>query len=229
MSAGFYEGVERIARHVVQSRATSAVGRVVATHGAAPGAMPADHAVDVELRESGLVLPDVPVAVGVLGFAALPAVGDLVLVVFADGDANAPIVAGRLYNPDQPPPEHGDGQLVFRTPAGQAQGDLNLVVEMNEPSIKLELPGGLVLSLTEGEAILQVGDMKLTLSGSGSGEAKLEAGSAMIRLKNGQSIEMSATEIKLKADAKIALESAQIEIKGSGLVDVSGGLVKLNS
>lgn len=228
MSKALYDSVERIARHTVQKHATSGIGRVVETHPAAAASAPPDHAVSVEMRDTGLVLPEVPVVVGVMGFASIPALDDLVLVVFTDGDFNAPLVVGRIYTPQQQPPEHEDGQLVFRSPAGQASGDLNLVVALQEPSVKLDLPGDLELSLSQGEAILKVGEMKLTLSSSGNGEALLEAGSASIRLKNGQSIELTATEISLKADASLSLEAAQVEIKGSGTVDISGGIVNLN-
>lgn len=228
MSGGLYDGVARIVRHAIRNHATAGIGRVVATQPAGPSAAPPNHAVTVEMRDSGLILPQVPVAVGATGFAAIPALDDLVLVVFADGDMNAPIVAGRIYNPDQPPPQHADGELVFRVPAGQATGDLNLVVTLNQPTITLDMPGGLHLSLKEGEAILQVGDMKLTLTSAGNGEALLEAGSATIRLKNGQSIDVAASEINLKADSKLSLQGAQVEIKGSGTVDISGGTVNLN-
>ena len=228
MSTTLYDGVERVARHVVRNHATAGIGRVVATQPAGAAATPPNHAVTVAMRDSGLILPEVPVAVGAMGFAAMPAIDDLVLVVFTDGDFNAPIVAGRLYNADQPPPQHEDGELVFRSPAGQATGDLNLVVKFADPAITLEMPGGLKLSLQEGEAVLTVGDMKLTLTSAGNGEAVLEAGNATIRMKNGQAIDLSAQEINLKADSKLSLQAAQVEVKGSGTVDISGGTVNLN-
>ncbi|MCP4994382.1 MAG: hypothetical protein GY934_11440 [Gammaproteobacteria bacterium] len=228
MSKELYDSVERIVRHAVKKHATSGIGRVVATYPAGEANLPPNYAVSVEMRDTGLVLPEVPVVVGVMGFASIPALDDLVLVVFSDGDFNAPLVAGCIYTAEQHPPGHADGQLVFRSPAGQADGDLNLVVELEQPAIKLELPGDLELSLSQGEAILRVGKMKLTLSSSGNGEALLEAGSTSMRLKNGQSIEVTAAEISLKADTSLSLEAAQVEIKGSGTVDISGGIVNLN-
>ena len=228
MSKALFDSIERIARHTVNKQATSAIARVVATYPAADGSPAPNHAVSVEMRDTGLVLPEVPVVVGVMGFASIPVIDDLVLVVFTDGDFNAPLVVGRLYNTEQAPPEHDDGQLVFRSPAGQAQGDLNLVVDLQQPTVKLDLPGDLELSLSEGAAILRVGDMKLTLSSSGNGEAQLEAGDVAMRMKNSQSVEITAPEIILKADSKISLEAAQVEINGSATVDISGGVVNLN-
>ena len=93
MSSALYDSVARIARHEVNTRATAGVGRVVDIH-PADGALP-DHAVTVKMRDSGLVLPRVPVAVGVMGFAAIPAVDDLVVVLYLEGDYNAPVVVGR--------------------------------------------------------------------------------------------------------------------------------------
>jgi hypothetical protein len=49
---------------------------------------------DVRLKNSGLLLRRVPVATGHIGTAAIPYVGDLVLVLFHQGDVNQPIIAG---------------------------------------------------------------------------------------------------------------------------------------
>ena len=228
MSAHLYNSVERIARHVAQQQTVCGVARVVETHPAGQNSMPANYAATIEMRDTGLVLPEVPIATGVIGFASVPALDEMVLVVFADADLNAPFIVGRIYNPDTLPPENTDGQLVFRTPPGQAQGDMNLVVEIDQPSVQLDMPGDLAVSLSEGQAQIRVGEMKLTLSSGGGGEALLEAGSASLRIKNGEAIEMAAPKIEIKSDTTFSLEASQIEIKGSATVDISGGVVNLN-
>ena len=45
-----------------------------------------NHQADLRLRSSGLELSRVPVAVPRLGFSLLPRQGDLVVVLFVDGD-----------------------------------------------------------------------------------------------------------------------------------------------
>ena len=81
MSAALlFDGISRIARHEAAARPVASVGVVTSIFGN-DGTSP-DHAVSVKLRESGLVLPRVPVSVGAFGVAAIPSVGELVLVTF---------------------------------------------------------------------------------------------------------------------------------------------------
>ena len=59
--------VRAVARDEVDRRPYVSLGEVTSIHGGTDG-----HACSVKLRESGVVLPKVPIAVGVLGYAALP-------------------------------------------------------------------------------------------------------------------------------------------------------------
>src|SRR5262245_30021442 len=101
MSAALYDSITRIARHEVNGRAFAGVGRVVDVFPANDGQQ--DHAVSVEMRDSKLVLPRVPIAVDAMGFAAIPAMDELVVILFLEGDHNAPVMIGRLYHPDKNP------------------------------------------------------------------------------------------------------------------------------
>ena len=221
MSDALIDAFTRIARHEARARATAGIGRVVDVLTASKGSPVADHAVAVEMRDTGLVLPAVPVAVGALGFAAIPAVDDLVLVVFADGDDNAPVVTGRLYHSDLNPPEHDSDQLVLRLPAGQAQGDLNLVVDGAAPTIHLDLPGDVQIDIAEERITLLVGKLNLKLEGGGGGRAEIAAGGSTIVLKQDG-------DITISAQGKLQLEGVEVAIKGQSKVTVAGALVELN-
>lgn len=61
---------------------------------------------DFELR-------GVPVAIGHIGLANVPNVGDLVLLQFVGGDLNAPVITGRLYNDQDVPPISDEKQIVL--------------------------------------------------------------------------------------------------------------------
>ena len=87
-----------IARDEAAQRWATAAAVVRSVHGGT------EHACTVQLRESGLVLPRVPIAVGVLGAAALPNEGELVLVAFNGGDVHGGVVIGRLYDEKTAPP-----------------------------------------------------------------------------------------------------------------------------
>jgi uncharacterized protein involved in type VI secretion and phage assembly len=221
VSSALFDNVSRIARHEANARATAGVGKVTEIYpsdGAAP-----DYAATVEMRDSGLVLPKVPVAAGVLGTAAIPAVGEMVVVLFMDGDYNAPVIVGRLYHPDQDPPQHGVGQIVLALPSGAGDPNLSLEVDGGKPSVKFELPGGEVLiEIVEKKVLIQVGEVAITVQGSGGGRAEIAAGGSKITLKQDGEVTISASS------SKLTLEANEIEIAGSSSVKISGAQVDIN-
>lgn len=215
MSTGLLEAVARVARHEVGALAMAAVGTVTDVY------VDQDHAVTVELRDSALVLPRVPIAVGLLGFAAVPAVGELVLVLFLEGDRNAPVVAGRLYHPDLQPPEHATGEVVLRLPAGEDEPKVELVLTPDTPTVTLDLPGDVHVEIAEGSVHIDVGDLHARLESAGGGRVEIAAGGSTLTLKKDG-------DVSLKAAGNLTLEGTQVEIKASGTVAVSGATVELN-
>jgi uncharacterized protein involved in type VI secretion and phage assembly len=221
VSAALYDSVARIARHEAAARALASVG-VVSDIFPSDGS-DVDHAVSLTLRDSGVVLPRVPIAVGALGFCAIPAVGDLVVVVFLDGDINAPVVVGRLYHPKLDPPPHADGELVLALPPGSSSPDIQLKVSGANTSILLTIEGNdqMAIECGKDKAEVRVGDLKLTVDGAGGGRAVVSAGSSTITLKKDGDIAISTSgNLKLEAD--------QVEISGNSQVKISGAEVKIN-
>jgi phage baseplate assembly protein gpV len=221
VSAALFESIARIARHEASARAIASAGSVVDIfpHDDAG----TDHACSVALRDTGVLLPRVPIAVGALGFCAIPRVGDLVLVVFLDGDVNAPVVVGRLYSGELDPPKHADGELVLQLPPGDADPKLTLKIAQAEPSLRLTLPGDPEMSLQceAGKAELRVGDMTVTLDGAGGGRAEIAAGSARITIKKDG-------DIAISSPGNLKLEADQIEISGTSKVKISSTEVEIN-
>lgn len=219
MNTALYESIARIARHEGNARPVAAIGRVVDLF--PPSASSPDYAVSVELRDTGLVLPRVPVAVGMMGFAAIPAAEDLVVVLFAEGDYHAPVVVGRLYQPDIAPPEHKDGEMVLRLPPGKSEPDIDLTVVGEKPSITLKLPGDVIVEIVKEKVAIQVGDMKMELRAAGGGAAELAAGGSTITLKKDG-------DVTISAGGNMKLEANEIEISGSAKVKISGAQVDVN-
>lgn len=215
MSGALYDAVARVARHEADARAVASIGTVTSVHDG--GGTPPDHAVTVQLRDSGLVLPRVPLAVGALGFAATPSTGDLVIVVFLEGDLNAPVCVGRLYHPDLDPPQHAAGELVLRLPAGEDEPKVDLVVTGATPAIELKLPGEVVVRIAEEKVEIAVGKLALKL---GSGRAELAAGGSSLVLKEDGDVTLKATgnlklegvEVAASGQAKAALKAASVEL-----------------
>lgn len=219
MSSALYDSIARIARHELAARVSPAVG-VVCDVFANPGATP-DHAVSVQLRDTGLVLPRVPIAVGALGFAATPRVDDMVIVVFLDGDLHAPVVVGRLYDADVTPPEHAEGEIVMRLPPGDGPS-WSIVFSESESSLTVTNADEVRLELTEKNAMLKVGELEVSVSSAGGGRVDVKAGgqSSIALKQDGDVTIASATKLKLQA--------TEIEISASGKLKLSGAMLELN-
>ncbi len=217
MTDVLYDAVARIARHESESRTWASIGVVTEVH---PSVLLAnDHAVSVQLRDSQVVVPRLPIAVGSLGFAATPAVGDLVVVVFAEGDPHAGVVVGRLYHRDLAPPEHGDGQVVFQLPPGGGQ-DIDVLADPATPELTIKV-GESTVRLTGRTATITIGDAELVVDGNAPETVSITAGDSTMQLDAGGNIALEAT-------GKIELKAAEVSIEGSGKVAISGGIVEVN-
>lgn len=213
-----YDAVARIARHEAEARSWASLAVVTDVHTSVLAGQ--DHAVTVQLRDTKAVVPRVPIAVGALGLAVTPAVGDLVLVVFADGDPHGGIVAGRLYHRDLAPPKHVDGQVVLQLPPGASTPDIDLLADPATPELTLKV-GDTTVAITGKTATLTIGDAELVLDGNSPAKASLTCGDAALTLDAGG-------DIVLEAKGKLQLKATEITVDGSGSVKVSGGTVEVN-
>jgi uncharacterized protein involved in type VI secretion and phage assembly len=220
-ASALFDSVSRIARHEAAARAIASVGKVIEVFPADDTQH--DHAVSIELRDAGLVVPRVPISVGALGFCAVPSVGDLVVVVFLEGDPNAPIVVGRLYHPDLDPPKHAEGQLVLALPPGADEPKVHLQVSGPDASILLTIAGDQEMAIECGKekAEMRVGDMKVTVDGAGGGRTEVVAGSAKITIKKDG-------DIAISTDGNLKIEANEVEISGSSKVKITGAEVDIN-
>jgi uncharacterized protein involved in type VI secretion and phage assembly len=217
-AALLFDSVSRIARHEAKARPVAAAAEVTSLF---PNQGQPDHAVSVKLRETGLVLPRVPIAVGAMGFAAIPAVGDLVIVAFLDGDHNSPVVVGRLYHPDQNPPKHDAKELVLRLPSGASNPELNLEIASDPVSIKITLPGDVKVEI-KGETIsLDAGETGVKIESSGGGRLTAKAGGTSVTLKKDGDVTVSS-------QGKVKIEGTEVEIVGQGKVKITGATVEIN-
>jgi hypothetical protein len=218
LSGALFDAVSRIARHEAAARPAVAVGVVVDSFDG--GGSPPDHAVSVELRETGIVLPRVPIAVGALGFAAIPDPGDLVVVAFADADYHAPLVLGRLYHADLSPPEHSDGEIVLHLPPGDSAPSFRASIRGGTPQLEVQLGDEVSIEVTADTVRLTAGDAQAVLEAGGGGRAELTVGEATFTLTGRGDIEIStpgsfkvsATDIELKGSASAKITAPRVEV-----------------
>jgi uncharacterized protein involved in type VI secretion and phage assembly len=219
--------IRHIARHELDQRWHTSLGVVKAVHGANGDAY---YACTVELRESRLVLPKVPIATGVIGLTVLPRENDLVVVLFVGGDLHAPIVIGRLYNEEVAPPAHEPGEVVTILPGDEDSTEKRLELRIKTPgdgsrTLDLVLDGSVkvALSVNDESITLQVQDTKLRLrqTSSSDGKAELQVGDSRVVIEQGGNITIEAANT-------LTLKAAKIEISGDATVKVAGQTIDLN-
>ncbi|OPY13928.1 MAG: Phage-related baseplate assembly protein [Syntrophus sp. PtaB.Bin001] len=219
MSAILYDSIARIARHEVNARAVAGIGIVTQAYGADSSAK--DYAVSVKMRDTGILLPRVPIAVDAAGFAALPAVNDLVVVLFVNGDINGGVVVGRLYSPDLEPPENADGQVVLRLPPGQSEPKIDLELKGDTPSLFLKIDKDVFVECLKDKVEIKVGSIKATLTSGGGGRAEIAAGGSTLTLKKDG-------EVAISSQSDLKLAGVNIEISAQGNLKLKGAKVDIN-
>lgn len=193
--SSLYDTITQIVRQELQQQRQAEIAVVQEIHPHQDDGDKDNYACTVVLRDSDIVLKQVPLCSGRLGMVAIPDVGDVVLVQFINGDINAPVIVGSLYNDASRPPMSGEGAAVIHLPQGAGDGD----------AAHVELQTAQTLSLT----------VKL----GGAMELKLQDDDPVVHLDVGG----NAT-LKIDRDGTIMLEGQNnIVMKGSGNVDIEAG------
>ncbi len=205
---------------------------------------------NVRLKNPDVELRRVQIATQVIGLAGAPSVGDLVLVVFVNGDLNYPVVIGRLYNDEDRPPVNEKEEVVYVAPFKK---------NSKARRVYLEFPDGMKLKITDEEVDIRAGettilikkdgdvtikskgDVAVTADGdtslSASGKMKISGSSVSISskkeidMKSGTDLNMEANQATQIKAAKIGMES-KTEFKASSKGDLSmeaTAAVKLDS
>jgi phage baseplate assembly protein gpV len=130
---------------------------------------------NVRLKHEDLELRRVPIAVGHVGIAAPPRVGDLVLVQFLNGDSNQPLVTGRFYHAEDRPPLHKEDEILFEQRVSDdtlnqlrfaADGSIFLQRDVTKPEDNSEAKASIKIDGSTGDIEIKVGEkitMRLTL------------------------------------------------------------------
>lgn len=137
-----------------------------------------NHECNVRLRESEVELRQVPICTPHVGMVSAPEEGDLVLITYVDGDANRPVVVGRLYSKDRRPPEHEAGEWHVESPldaktsltidkdgAIRAKAGSTSLVLHADGSVELEGPEDLAVKVN-GSATVKCSDATIDASGN---------------------------------------------------------------
>ena len=165
-----------------------------------------------------------------VGFAALPAVGDLVVIVFIGGDLHAPVVVGRLYHRDLLPPEHEPAEVIGWLPQAGTETTETIRLEVKTPDggprtvkVSIEADVEVTVTIDEQRIELHAGEAVLTLEqpGSSDGKATLKVGDSSVVVEQGG-------DVKITASGALELKANEVKISGDSSVKVTGQMIDLN-
>ena len=175
-----------------------------------------NHEVNVKLLASGLELQRVPVTVDRLGLSALPNEGDLLMVAFADGDLNAPVAIGCLYDDTSHPPKAQLHEVVYQPPDDE---------DSSVRRLHLELQNGSTLTLHDDKLEIVFGDTSVVVNKDG--DVTLQA-KGKIAFTSQSDLELSAQgDIKLTAQGQLALKGMSATLEGQTEAKLKGAQVGL--
>lgn len=209
MTLTLFETIQRIVQEELGRLRTAELAIVQEQHPHESDSDKDNYACTVRLRDSGIVLKNVPVTTSRVGSVSIPAVGDLVMVQFIGGDINAPVIIGSLYSDEARPPVNADGQAIMHLPLGASDSDA-VHIELHSGDrreIVVKLGTGISLNIRDDDPVVE-----LDVDG---GKAKLEIG------RDGS--------VKLEATADIEIKgAANINVEAGGQLNLKGSVVNIN-
>ena len=158
---------------------------------------------NVRLKNADVELRKVPIATQCIGLVGIPRVGDLVLLAFINGDINAPIVIGRLYNDEDRPPLNKAEEVVYIPPYAR---------NPDVRRIYLEFPEGMIFRITDDEVDVNAGETKVIIQRNGDVIIESKANISVkaegdATLKSKGNMTFSASSIKMESDKDLNLKS----------------------
>jgi len=221
------QALRAIARHEVGLRSYCELGVVSSVFDSDD----ADDAqsVSVQLKDSGLTLPRVPVATGLTGVGALPRVGDVVLVLFPRGDLGSAVVTSQIYSDKRRPPtfKRDEAALVWPGDADDVDADaIRISVQAgSKRSVTVSLGGDkdASLSISDGEILLQAGGVRIKLAhgSSSDGTVEVSAGGSELRIAQDG-------DVSVEAAGTLKLKGQKVTIEGDTQVTINGQTVEIN-
>lgn len=224
--------IQEIVRHEMRRVHVTELGIVEAVFPHRGGSDKDNYACDVRLKNSGLLLKRVPTMSGHIGTAAIPNVGDLVLLIFDKGDINQPIIIGRMYNDKARPPINDTDEVIFRLPLAEADDKTIKGAIRNHQSksppreIIFEMPPKITVRITDGTVRATAGktEMKLDQPGGSGGTVTVLAGRTKITMnQDGDVVVEAAGAMTLKATRDLTLEGQNVTIKGKMKTEIQAG------
>jgi len=208
--------VRAIIRDELARRRGPELGIVTAVQSRDDGGSENNHQVNVRLRESGIELQRVPVAVPRLGLSFMPTVDDLVLVVFVNDDINAPVIVGSVYDETVNPPVGKAAELVYM-PADPDDSSIR--------RLHFELGNGSLITVDDDKLTIKLAGTEMVIKRDGDVTIK---GAAKLEVKAQSDITFEASgNLELKAQGNVKINGVSVSVEGSGSAKLKAPAVTL--
>lgn len=193
------------------------LGIVTVVHARDDDSSDNNHQVNVRLAATGVELQRVPVAVGRLGWSMLPQADDTVLVVFAHGDLNAPVVVGSLYDSKVQPPVAKPAEVVYQP--SDAGGDASL------RRLHLALGSDVTLTADDENITLKLGGTEVTIAKDG--DVTVTSAAKLVIKSEGDTTFEAGGNLELKAQGNVTISGMATTVEGQGSVKIKGPMISL--
>jgi uncharacterized protein involved in type VI secretion and phage assembly len=246
--SGVIDAVKKVAQNELKKVLTTELGIVTSVFPHSADSDNDNYECNVKLKDKDLELRRVPMMTQHIGLSNPVHVGDLVLVTFINGDINAPVILGRMYNDEDRPPLSKQEEVIYKPPYSK-NPDLK--------RLNIVLPGAednnVNIDVHDDMMATKVGKSFLTIKEAGSIELRTEPGKKCIIIlddkglridtegdvqihSNGsvavecdKDLTLKAQNINIESQQAIKLTSGTtLDIKSSAIVTVQGSLVKIN-
>lgn len=219
------EVIKKIAEDEAKKLHLVEMGIVTLTFPHSEGSDKDNYECNVKLKNRELELRKVPILTQHIGLACVPNVGDLVLLAFVNGNINAPIVIGRLYNDENRPPVNKAGEIIFESPDPKKKDLKRFYVKFQS---------GIVLTVTDEE--IKVEARKSVVTIKNDGDIKIESNAKLdikakgsTTLSSDGDLSFSGQNIKIESHQALNLKAGTTaKVEASATLDIKGAMVNIN-
>jgi uncharacterized protein involved in type VI secretion and phage assembly len=211
MSDDMVQIIRAIVRDQLQALRTTDLAVVTAVHAHESASDMNNYACDLQLRDSGLELKQVPVSTGRVGAVAIPNKDDVVLVSYIAGDIASAIVTGRMHTDAARSPVAKPGEWVYVSPDDPA-ADIRRVY--------LEFPNGNKLTLDDDKLSMEMGSSTITVNHDG--DIRIESGGKLTVETQGNTSVSVSGDLALKASGDVSLEGTNVAVKAKANATLEG-------
>ena len=224
--SGIIDAVKKVAENEFKKVLTTELGIVTSVFPHSDEGDNDNYECNVKLKDKDLELRRVPMTTQQMGLSNPLHIGDLVLVTFINGDINAPVILGRLYNDEDRPPLSKQEEVIYKPPYAK-NPDLkrfNMILPgADKENVNIELHDDLLTA--------QVGKSLVTIKEKGLIELKTESGGKCTIVMDDKGVRIDTEgEIQIHSKGAMTVEcDSDLTLRAQNIIMESQQSIKLKS